>query len=87
MRYLCQPIVNAKDGKGGVWAGGVDYVRSTGDASEGLEALREKGAKPWPNQGIEAVPDVEDRPGPAASAAQGDMLEDLYGSVADRRST
>jgi hypothetical protein len=44
---------------GGTWAGAVEqldrlrlapvYVRSTGAPSPGLDALRKKGAIPWPN--------------------------------------
>ena len=45
--------------KGGTWAGAVEqleklrlvpvYVRSNGETGKGLEALRRKGALPWPN--------------------------------------
>ena len=51
-------VINATTDKGGTWAGAVEqlrkyatpvYVRSTGAASAGLEALRTKGALPWPN--------------------------------------
>ncbi len=52
-------VINAEKGKGGTWDGAVEqldklrlapvYVRSTGAPSEGLEALQQKGAKPWPN--------------------------------------
>jgi DNA processing protein len=52
-------IVNSDLEKGGTWAGAVEqleklllvplYVRSSGDIGEGLEALRRKGATPWPN--------------------------------------
>jgi DNA processing protein len=52
-------IVNADLGKGGTWAGAVEqidklrivpvYVRSTGEIGKGLDALRKKGALPWPN--------------------------------------
>ncbi len=43
----------------GTWAGAAEqldelkfvpvYVRSTGDSSPGLDALRSNGARPWPN--------------------------------------
>ena len=51
-------VVNADLNKGGTWAGAIEqlnklrfvsvYVRTTGEPSAGLEALREKGALPWP---------------------------------------
>ena len=51
-------VVNAETNKGGTWAGAVEqlsklrlvpiYVRTTGAASEGLQALLQKGALPWP---------------------------------------
>ncbi len=52
-------VVNSDVNKGGTWAGATEqlnklhfvpvYVRSTGEATKGLEALQKKGAKPWPN--------------------------------------
>ncbi|AKU11250.1 DNA protecting protein DprA [Azoarcus sp. CIB] len=52
-------VVSSDLNKGGTWAGAVEqlaklkfvpvYVRSTGESSPGLEALRSKGAIPWPN--------------------------------------
>jgi len=52
-------VVNTDINKGGTWAGAVEqldklkltpvYVRSTGAPSAGLDALRKKGALPWPN--------------------------------------
>lgn len=52
-------VVNADFKKGGTWAGAVEqldklrlvpvYVRSTGEPSEGLQTLAQKGALPWPN--------------------------------------
>jgi predicted Rossmann fold nucleotide-binding protein DprA/Smf involved in DNA uptake len=52
-------VVNSDLNKGGSWAGAIEqldklkfvtvYVRSTGEPSAGLDALREKGAIPWPN--------------------------------------
>lgn len=51
-------VVNSDVNKGGTWAGAKEqldklnfvrvYVRSVGEASAGLEALRECGAEPWP---------------------------------------
>jgi predicted Rossmann fold nucleotide-binding protein DprA/Smf involved in DNA uptake len=52
-------IVNSDFNKGGTWTGAVEqltkfnfspvYIRSTGEASKGLDALRRKGALSWPN--------------------------------------
>lgn len=52
-------VVNSDINKGGTWTGAVEqldklkfvpvFVRSTGEPSAGLEALRKKGALPWPN--------------------------------------
>lgn len=52
-------VVNSDYGKGGTWAGAVEqleklhlvpvYVRTNGEVGTGLEALRRKGALPWPN--------------------------------------
>lgn len=52
-------VVNAEYEKGGTWAGAVEqlerlrlvpvYVRSNGQTGKGLEALRQKGALPWPD--------------------------------------
>jgi predicted Rossmann fold nucleotide-binding protein DprA/Smf involved in DNA uptake len=51
-------VVNAEIGRGGTWAGALEqlerhssvpvYVRTTGPVSEALEALRGRGALPWP---------------------------------------
>ena len=51
-------VADAAAGHGGTWAGAVEqvrgdavsvFVRSTGERSEGLDALRRLGARPWPN--------------------------------------
>jgi DNA processing protein len=52
-------VMNSDFNRGGTWAGATEqlehfrlvpvYVRSTGEASEGLDALRLKGAISWPN--------------------------------------
>jgi len=52
-------VVSSDLGKGGTWTGAVEqldklklipvYIRSTGDSSVGLSALRQKGALLWPN--------------------------------------
>jgi len=54
-------VVNCEFNKGGTWAGAVEqlekfffvpvFVRSTGERSDGLEALLQKGAMPWPEPG------------------------------------
>jgi DNA processing protein len=51
-------VIGAERQKGGTWAGAVEqmkkhrsttvYVRTSGASSPGLDALRELGAKPWP---------------------------------------
>ena len=51
-------VVNTDFGRGGTWQGATEqlkklrfvsvYVRSRGETSEGLEGLRDRGAKPWP---------------------------------------
>jgi DNA processing protein len=65
-------VVSSDFNKGGTWTGAVEqldklkfvpvYVRSTGEQSAGLDALRKKGAMPWPNpqdmDSLEAVFDV-----------------------------
>jgi predicted Rossmann fold nucleotide-binding protein DprA/Smf involved in DNA uptake len=75
-------VVSSDLNKGGTWAGASEqldklkfvpvYVRSTGESSPGLDALRKKGAMPWPNpqdpESLEAVFDVTI---PASSSLQG----------------
>jgi predicted Rossmann fold nucleotide-binding protein DprA/Smf involved in DNA uptake len=62
-------VVNSDFNKGGTWAGATEqldklhmvpvYVRSTGETSAGLEALREKGALPWPDpQDVDELKEV-----------------------------
>jgi predicted Rossmann fold nucleotide-binding protein DprA/Smf involved in DNA uptake len=65
-------VVSSDLNKGGTWAGASEqldkfkfvpvYIRSTGESSPGLDALRNKGAIPWPNPqdagSLEAVFDV-----------------------------
>ena len=51
-------VVNSDYGKGGTWTGAVEqldklklvpvHVRANGEMGKGLEGLRERGAKPWP---------------------------------------
>ena len=80
-------VVNAEKNKGGTWTGAKEqletlrlvpiYVRSTGEASKGLEALKNLGAQPWPNpedaEGLETIlhPAVAETPG---STAQGELF-------------
>jgi DNA processing protein len=76
-------IVNAEVSKGGTWAGATEqlagpcpmpvYVRSTGDSSEGLDALREKGARPWPNpqDAAELEAALAQWPGSAGAGVEG----------------
>jgi len=66
-------VVNSDLNKGGTWAGAVEqldklrlvpvFARSTGELGEGLPALMEKGALPWPNpeniDGFNAVFDAK----------------------------
>lgn len=70
-------VVGSDLNKGGTWAGATEqldklkfvpvYVRSTGEPSIGLDALREKGALPWPNpQDVDALRAVFDTVTPAS---------------------
>jgi predicted Rossmann fold nucleotide-binding protein DprA/Smf involved in DNA uptake len=77
-------VVSSDLNKGGTWAGAAEqldklmfvpvHVRSTGESSPGLDALRKKGAVPWPNPqdtaSLEAVFDAtaRSRPLPASDA-------------------
>lgn len=77
-------VVSSDLNKGGTWAGAIEqldklkfvpvYVRSTGDSPPGLEALRSKGAIPWPNpqdaDALERVFEV-DAPTPLPSPQSG----------------
>lgn len=62
-------VVNSDFNRGGTWAGATEqldklrmvpvYVRSTGEASEGLQGLRKKGAIPWPDpQNVDELKEV-----------------------------
>jgi len=64
-------VVSSDMNKGGTWAGATEqldklkfvpvYIRSTGEPSTGLDALRKKGALPWPNpQDVDALQAVFD---------------------------
>lgn len=77
-------VVSSDINKGGTWTGAIEqleklkfvpvYVRSTGETSAGLDALRKKGAIPWPNpqdvDSFDSVFDV-DMPSPAESQQSG----------------
>jgi len=73
-------VVSSDLNKGGTWTGAVEqldklkfvpvYVRSTGESSVGLEALRSKGAIPWPNpQDADAFEGVFDVVAPVPAQA------------------
>ena len=73
-------VVSSDLNKGGTWTGAVEqldklkfvpvYVRSTGESSVGLDALRGKGAMPWPNpQDADAFKGVFDTATPAPAQA------------------
>ena len=80
-------VVSSDIDKGGTWAGAVEqldklrfvtvYVRSTGESSAGLDALRKRGALPWPNpRGVESFDTAlnEAAPMPAVSTKAGFSL-------------
>lgn len=71
-------VVSSDVNKGGTWAGAVEqldklkfvpvFVRSTGESSAGLDALRNKGALPWPNpRDVDAFEEVFNVPKPSAT--------------------
>jgi len=73
-------VVSSDLNKGGTWTGAVEqldklkfvpvYVRSTGESSVGLDALRGKGAMPWPNpQDADAFEGVFDTAAPVPAQA------------------
>ncbi len=71
-------VVSSDLKKGGTWTGAVEqldkfnfvpvYVRSIGGSSPGLDALRSKGAKPWPNPDDPSALDAVFEEMPAESA-------------------
>lgn len=74
-------VVSADLNKGGTWTGAIEqlskfkfvpvYVRSTGGSSAGLDALRNKGAIPWPNpQDTGAFESIFDASAPSSIAPQ-----------------
>jgi len=88
-------VVSSDLNKGGTWAGAVEqldklkfvpvYMRSTGESSPGIDALRGKGAIPWPNpqdaDAFEGVFDVA-APTPVASLQTGLAQLSMPGSHA-----
>lgn len=73
-------VVSSDVNKGGTWAGAVEqldklkfvpvFVRSTGESSAGLDALRNKGALPWPNpRDVDSFEEVFHVPTPSAATA------------------
>ena len=87
-------VVNAERNKGGTWAGAKEqletlrlvpvYVRSTGEISKGLEALKNMGARPWPNlegsEGLEIILHAT-VPVTPASPSQGELFAAHRGSM------
>jgi predicted Rossmann fold nucleotide-binding protein DprA/Smf involved in DNA uptake len=74
-------VVNSDVNKGGTWAGAVEqldtlrmipvYVRTSGEPSQGLQALRQKGAVPWPDpEDADALKKVLVAPAPTAALAE-----------------
>lgn len=70
-------VVSSDVNKGGTWAGAVEqldklrfvpvYVRSSGESTAGLDALRLKGALPWPNpRDVDTFKQVVMIPAPSA---------------------
>lgn len=78
-------VVNSDVDKGGTWAGAIEqleklrfvcvYVRSTGEPSEGLQALQRKGALPWPNpDSPDGLREILSRPFEAPTVTRQDEL-------------
>ena len=74
-------VVSSDINKGGTWAGAVEqlgklkfvpvFVRSTGEPSAGLDALRNKGALHWPNpQDVDSFAEVFDVRAPSIAVSQ-----------------
>ena len=93
-------VVSSDVGKGGTWAGAIEqldklnfvpvYVRSTGEPSAGLDALRKKGALAWSNpqdgESLEAVFGAQ-APAPIASTQTGFTLVVGSGAPLDEEPT
>ncbi|OAX87927.1 DNA protecting protein DprA [Xanthomonas nasturtii] len=94
-------VVSSDLNRGGTWAGAVEqldklkfvpvFIRSTGESSAGLDALRKKGAIPWPNpRDVDSFEDVFNvaMPAPTASPQVGfALLSNEEPSSADAKST
>ena len=96
-------VVNSDFNRGGTWTGAAEqldklklvpvYVRSTGESARGLEELRTRGARAWPNpapdalrQLLDAAPNEPYRlePVPPSVAASGSCPADqLFAAVAE----
>ncbi|MCC7491178.1 MAG: DNA-processing protein DprA [Fimbriimonadaceae bacterium] len=83
-------VVNSDLERGGTWAGATEqldrrrcvpvYVRSTGQPSEGLAALRRHGAQPWPNPDsperlLDLLDSTEATGSPALAASSPDPVQ------------
>lgn len=73
-------VVSSDVNKGGTWAGAVEqlaklkfvpvFVRSTGGSSAGLDALKSKGALPWPNpRDADSFEEVFNMPKPSVATS------------------
>ena len=89
-------VVNADFNRGGTWAGAVEqlqkyhvpvFVRSSGDPSAGLEALQQRGARPWPEpEDPDAISEILGRSSPRREPAtdQVELFVDPEADQADR---
>ena len=90
-------VVNSDVNRGGTWAGAVEqlkkyhvpiFVRTSGDPSAGLEALQQRGARPWPEP---VDPDTISRilgsipPRREPATAQGELFADPVAGTTDRQ--
>ena len=83
-------VINSDHGQGGTWAGATEqlgnlrfvpiYVRASGERSEGLEGLVERGAEPWPDpQGPDDMRSVISG-GTVAPPSPGLVQQELFGT-------
>jgi len=87
-------VVNADVNRGGTWAGAVEqlkkysvpvFVRSNGDPSAGLEALLNRGARPWPEpEAPDAINEIIGQGAPRQEPAA-DQVELIAGPEAGTR--
>ena len=91
-------VVNSDFQKGGTWAGAAEqldklklvqvYVRSSGELSKGIEALRKKGALPWPEPATpEAFAAALAYKNPSQAVKQTALFDDTVSHVNDGNST